>query len=598
MFAVFFPPVAFLVASLLAAFLGWFGVQLVENTHHESATAILEDGGYSWASARTDGLIVEIAGIAPSADVRDAALGGLRALFGQSNVHDKTNVAALPDGLDQILNLQKSGDSIEIFGAIIGEDSRRELISASYEKWGERVTDITLQTLPGNSRKHWKSELNFIIEALAIPEIIRIEMRGDDVKMTAVVTSEVSETEVIAKLDRIRADGSELAYQLNVVPDLDSPPFTFNAQINPSSSRILDCIMETQADREQIIAALSQAERIVTGTCQLAAGAPDENWRMAIINAVNAVTSSDSVEILVSGREIRLMPLNQETDDRLRAANIADIPSGYRIVRLSPPLHTDFQASTVRIVKGANGNIEFDGGFPSETERKAAILYSSLIFDSAVIEDNSIVYRDQDDPDGESIIAAGEALNLLYAGTLTMSEDRIVIDGITDTPKGEEQVLAFLLDHFDPHMLDLRIDYDARINAPPPQMTPVRCVTLFNDVQAKSPIKFSPGSAQLTADAWVTIDELSNLVDDCVHLPIEVAGHTDSQGRAEMNQELSELRARAVLFALEAGRERSNMTAAGYGESQPIADNNTEEGREANRRIEFRLRDDTFGYEL
>ncbi|MCY4327001.1 MAG: hypothetical protein OXC53_05385, partial [Rhodobacteraceae bacterium] len=528
MFAVIFPPIAFLVASLLAAFLGWFGIQLVENAHHESATAILEDGGYSWASARTDGLIVEIAGIAPSTDVRDAALGSLRALFGQSNVHDKTNVAALPDGLDQILNLQKLGDSIEIFGAIIGEDARRELISSSREKWGERVTDITLQTLPGNSREHWKSELKFIIEALAIPEIIRIEMRGDDVKMTAVVNSEVSETEVIAKLDRIQADGPELAYQLNVVPDLDSPPFTFNAQINPSSSRILDCIMETKADREQIIATLSQAERIVTGTCQLASGAPDENWRTAIINAVNAVTSSDSVEILVSGREIRLMPLNGETDDRLRSANIADVPPGYRIVRLSPPPDTDFQASTVRIAKGANGNIEFDGGFPSETERKAAILSSSLIFDSAVIEDNSIVYRDQDDPDGESIIVAGEALNLLYAGTLTISEDRIVIDGITDTPTGEEQVLAFLLDHFDPHMLDLRIHYDARINAPPEQMTPTRCVTLFNDVQAKSPIKFSPGSAQLTTDAWVTIDGLLELVDDCAHLPIEVAGHTDS----------------------------------------------------------------------
>ena len=73
---------------------------------------------------------------------------------------------------------------------------------------------------------------------------------------------------------------------------------------------------------------------------------------------------------------------------------------------------------------------------------------------------------------------------------------------------------------------------------------------------------------------------------------MEVAGHTDSQGSDEGNRKLSQARAEAVITALSARRVLTrNLTPKGYGESQPIADNDTEKGREANRRIEFVLLD-------
>jgi OOP family OmpA-OmpF porin len=71
---------------------------------------------------------------------------------------------------------------------------------------------------------------------------------------------------------------------------------------------------------------------------------------------------------------------------------------------------------------------------------------------------------------------------------------------------------------------------------------------------------------------------------------MEIGGHTDAQGSEEGNRALSQTRAEAVLLALQ-GRQVdvSALTAVGYGESRPIADNETEAGREANRRIEFTL---------
>jgi len=71
---------------------------------------------------------------------------------------------------------------------------------------------------------------------------------------------------------------------------------------------------------------------------------------------------------------------------------------------------------------------------------------------------------------------------------------------------------------------------------------------------------------------------------------MEISGYTDSQGREEMNKALSQERADAVLRALRDRRVASvSLTATGYGEIDPVAGNDSEEGREANRRIEFKL---------
>lgn len=87
------------------------------------------------------------------------------------------------------------------------------------------------------------------------------------------------------------------------------------------------------------------------------------------------------------------------------------------------------------------------------------------------------------------------------------------------------------------------------------------------------------------------MDEIAELLQLCGDIPLVIGGHTDSQGREVMNQQLSQERAQAVVDAL---RQRRVLTASyevrGYGEEQPIATNDTEEGREANRRIEFKLR--------
>jgi outer membrane protein OmpA-like peptidoglycan-associated protein len=71
---------------------------------------------------------------------------------------------------------------------------------------------------------------------------------------------------------------------------------------------------------------------------------------------------------------------------------------------------------------------------------------------------------------------------------------------------------------------------------------------------------------------------------------VEIAGHTDDVGSEEDNQQLSERRALSVKTYLESqGVSAERISAVGYGESHPVADNDTEEGRARNRRTTFRL---------
>ena len=137
---------------------------------------------------------------------------------------------------------------------------------------------------------------------------------------------------------------------------------------------------------------------------------------------------------------------------------------------------------------------------------------------------------------------------------------------------------------------DLDVTYSEALDPLAALPTPEECVELINAAGNRRKITFAPSSSDIEPDALATVDAIADILRDCQSVQIEISGHTDSQGRETMNEQLSQARADAVLNAIMARRVlTSNLTARGYGESQPIADNDTDAGREANRRIEFRL---------
>jgi endonuclease/exonuclease/phosphatase (EEP) superfamily protein YafD/outer membrane protein OmpA-like peptidoglycan-associated protein len=103
-------------------------------------------------------------------------------------------------------------------------------------------------------------------------------------------------------------------------------------------------------------------------------------------------------------------------------------------------------------------------------------------------------------------------------------------------------------------------------------------------------IFFESGRAELKPISYVELNKAIDLLEDNKTMVIEIGGHTDNVGSAELNMKLSEQRAKAVLdYMVLAGIAPERLRSKGYGETTPIATNDTKEGKAKNRRTEFEI---------
>lgn len=103
---------------------------------------------------------------------------------------------------------------------------------------------------------------------------------------------------------------------------------------------------------------------------------------------------------------------------------------------------------------------------------------------------------------------------------------------------------------------------------------------------------FDTGKSTLKPESSKELNELVEYMLLKKSLKIEISGHTDNVGNKDANQKLSEDRANSVRsYLIKKGVEGARVLAKGYGDTQPIADNNTDEGKQKNRRTEVRSLD-------
>ncbi len=101
-------------------------------------------------------------------------------------------------------------------------------------------------------------------------------------------------------------------------------------------------------------------------------------------------------------------------------------------------------------------------------------------------------------------------------------------------------------------------------------------------------ITFDVGKSTIKPESMGEINRIVQLMNENPDLKFSVEGHTDSTGKADSNQTLSEARSQAIVDKLvELGIAKDRLTAVGKGQNNPIADNSTDEGRAKNRRVEF-----------
>jgi len=177
--------------------------------------------------------------------------------------------------------------------------------------------------------------------------------------------------------------------------------------------------------------------------------------------------------------------------------------------------------------------------------------------------------------------------------TFTSKKDGKQYNGTTDAtgkfsmliPPAQKYTVSYRIfnEVYDDLVLDLpsaasAFTFEYTITATPPKK-----FTLNN-------VFFDSGKSTLRLESNKELDQLAEYMGLKKMLVIEIAGHTDNVGAAEANQKLSEDRANAVKqYLIKKGIAASRVSAKGYGDTQPEADNSTAEGRQKNRRTEVHI---------
>ena len=129
------------------------------------------------------------------------------------------------------------------------------------------------------------------------------------------------------------------------------------------------------------------------------------------------------------------------------------------------------------------------------------------------------------------------------------------------------------------------------LSLPPPALAPAAVTAVqdkLNDIVRLRNIEFRVGSADLTPEGAATLDQVVAALQKVSALTVSISGHTDASGDPAANLTLSQARAASVkTYLVSKGVVATRLTATGFGQTKPIADNATPDGRQRNRRIEF-----------
>ena len=102
------------------------------------------------------------------------------------------------------------------------------------------------------------------------------------------------------------------------------------------------------------------------------------------------------------------------------------------------------------------------------------------------------------------------------------------------------------------------------------------------------PVEFEGRTATIRSVSFASLDALIAVLQERVHVTIEIGVHTDSQGDPDSNLQITQAEANAVAtYLIEHGVSAPRLTARGYGDTRPIESNSTSRGRAINRRLEL-----------
>lgn len=591
-------PLTFLIAAGLCSLGAVWAAVVIENRSAEGISAALGDGDIEWAKVATDGLKVTLTGTAPTEAARFRALSLAGGVVDSDRVIDAMDVAdaAALKAPDFTVEVLRNDDGISLIGLIPAGEAHDTIVGELEELVGNGTLTDMLETADHPVPAGWEPAVDFAITALRSLPRSKISVSANEVEVTAISDSPAEKARLENDLNRRRPSG------LRVVLDISAPrpvitPFTLRFLIDGEGARFDACSAENERSRDRIVAAAVAAGAEGAQTCTIGLGVPTPAWADAVTMALAALKELGAGSVTFSDADISLIAADtvlQADFDHVVGELESNLPEVFSLNAVLTP-KADQAAETVvpefTATLSDEGMLDMRGRLGDQRSRDAVESYARARFGTGSVHTATRITPDMPQGWPVRVLAALEALGELASGQAVVREDSIEIRGLTGSTQARDTVARILTSKLgEGQTYKLSVRYDAKLDPLLGLPTPEECVAQINTLLATTKVSFEPGSAQLTRESGVLLDRMAEVLKGCPDAPIEIGGHTDSQGREEMNLALSEDRAEAVLTALMDRRIlTSHLTAMGYGETVPIASNDSETGRETNRRIEFRL---------
>jgi len=426
---------------------------------------------------------------------------------------------------------------------------------------------------------------------------------GRDITVAGLADGPGEHDQLIAAFTSIRGRRT-VVDALQILPVAD--PFDLNAQWQGQTLNVTGHV-PTQPGQAML------AELGANGLT-LAAGAPDANWSTAAHHGLSALRMLESGQLSFVGQRMSVMGVAQTPDDGEAIRAMLDgLPAGYQ-ADLGLDYVDDGSPAAYTLHYAADTGAWVDGKLPrglAASDLAAALGLTSVNDEAAtqaLMGDQGVVPAGVSalaswmgdveavnvavTPEGVDVTAgfgAGADLDLVGAALEADLSGQVSSVDVARVEANEAEG-AQRMNTATGRAEELRGGFWLPVAAFEPGLQV--CAEQAEAVLASNGIGFVTGSARLNARARGAINALASVMGACLRgtgLQAELGGHTDSTGSAEGNLTLSRERAEAVRAALIArGVPEDALSAEGYGATQPIAENDTEDGRRANRRTAVR----------
>lgn len=589
---------AFAIALLLSIGVAVLAALRIEDRTTDAVAFAMREEGLGWVGVSADGLQVQLSGTAPDEAARFRALSRAGAIVDADRIVDTLEVAVADSVAPPRFSVEmlRNGDGISLIG-LVPEETGREAVAegiASVTSGVEVANMIETASYP--VPEGWQEALDFGLQALTRLPRSKISVFDGRVVVEAVSDSPEERESFVRALERARPDG------LDVVLDISAPrpvitPFTLRFVRTATDARFEACSADSEATRARILRAARNAGLTGPERCDVGLGMPSPQWAQAVETALAALAEFETGSVTFSDADVTLIAgegTPQALFDRVIGELDAALPEVFSLHSMLPEVENDGDGDgppSFVATLSPEGYVQLRGRLPDDRVEAAVLAFARSRFGS---DDTYLATRDDEGlPEGwpARVLAGLDALSRLSNGSVTVHPDLVTVRGNTGDTGTVSVISRLLSDQLGENAnFEIDVTYQETLDPAANIPTPEECVARIGAVVEETKISFDPGSVEINEASGLVLDRIAEILPDCRQARMEIAGHTDSQGREEMNLNLSQARADAVLNGLMArGVLVSNLSAQGYGEAQPIADNDTEEGREINRRIEFRL---------